>query len=233
MTENRQQDGRPSWRRWGIGMGLVAAATGIIAAILVSNGGWRAGSGAVATSDCRANAGVYEAIDAAAQGELAALRATASGHSYDDLKFLDPAGAPTGLTAFRGEVLLVNFWASWCVPCRKEMPALSGLQTIYGERGLEVVTINLDIGEEGPEKGRAFMEEIGLDNLPLYADPSLAIFDALRQRGVALGLPTTLLIGPDGCEWGVLQGPAEWDTPDGHRLVEAALGLAGSWPEFR
>ena len=165
---------------------------------------------------------------AAAHGELAGMVATVSGHGYDDLSFLDPQGAPTSLRALRGDVLLVNFWATWCIPCRIEMPALSALQTAYEGRGAKVVTINLDVGTDGPQKAAAFLEEINTPNLPLYADPTLKSFEALRQRGAALGLPTTLLIGPDGCEWGVLQGPAEWNTPDGHRLVDAAIAIAGA-----
>ncbi len=226
MTEDSPKNGRPGRRRLGMVVGLAVAAAGIALAYGLINAG--PSPEMTAGADCPADDTIRAAIDAAAQGELAGMVATASGHGYDDLSFLDPAGAPTSLRALRGEVLLVNFWATWCIPCRTEMPALSALQSVYEGRGAKVVTINLDVGEDGSAKGAAFLEEIDTPNLPLYADPSMESFDVLRQRGAALGLPTTLLIGPDGCEWGVLQGPAEWNTPDGFRLVDAALAIAAA-----
>lgn len=226
MTENSPNNGRPGRRRLGMVFGLFAAAAGIAAGYWLINAGQS--PELTASTNCAVDDSMRSALDAAAQGELAGMVATVSGHGYDDLSFLDPEGAPTSLRALRGEVLLVNFWATWCIPCRIEMPALSALQTTYEGRGAQVVTINLDVGTDGPQKAAAFLEEINTPNLPLYADPTLKSFEALRQRGAALGLPTTLLIGPDGCEWGVLQGPAEWNTPDGHRLVDAAIAIAGA-----
>lgn len=222
MTEDEAQPPGPRRRRMALVVGLVAAALGIATVQWLINGG----PGGPIAGDCVADAEVHAAIDAAATGELAALQATASGRSFDDLDFLDPEGDASDFTQFRGRALLVNFWASWCGPCRREMPALSSLQTRYGGEAFEVVTINLDTGEDAAAKGRAFLVEIGTDNLPFYSDPSFKSFETLRQRAVALGLPTTLLLGPDGCEWGVVAGPAEWDTPDGHAVVEAAMRLA-------
>lgn len=225
MTEESPQGRVSPARRAVIALALVAAALGITVAWWAGNGG---GGGPVSVADagCSADPEVHDAIDAAAQGQVAALLPTATGRGYDDLSFLDPSGAVTGFAALRNDVLLVNFWATWCGPCKREMPALSALQNRYAGSSFQVVTINLDIGDGGPAKAADFMDEIGLDNLPLYADPSFAIFDALRQRGVAIGLPATLLLGPDGCEWAVMAGPAEWDTPDAHRVVETALRLA-------
>ncbi len=222
MTENEVQRPGPRWRRLGLVLGLVAVALGIATVQWLSNGG----TGGPGATDCVADEEVHTAIDAVARGELAALQATARGQGFDDLSFLDPQGNPTDLTALRGQVLLVNFWASWCGPCRREMPALAALQARYGGDDFVVVTVNLDTGEDAAAKGRAFLVEVGTDNLPFYSDPSFKSFETLRQRTVALGLPTTLLLGPDGCEWGVVAGPAEWNTPDGHAVVETAIGLA-------
>lgn len=222
MSETGQDDTPPSAvRRWLIPAVLGAGAS-IVLAMSAINAGWLGGS-AVA-NDCIDRPALREALDAAAQGELAAFRATAEGANYDELSFLAPDGSETDMTDLRGKVLLVNFWATWCGPCKREMPALSALQTRYGGEDFDVITIDLDLGEDGPEKARRFLrDDMGIDNLPLYADPTMASFNVLKQRGVTFGLPTTLLLDAQGCEVGVLGGPAEWDTEDGHALIEAAL----------
>jgi hypothetical protein len=85
--------------------------------------------------------------------------------------------------------------------------------------------INLDIGANGLEKAQAFLDENQFSNLPLYADTTFAAFERLKQQAVAVGLPVTLVLDENGCELGVLQGPAEWNTPDGQAVVEALVGL--------
>ena len=126
---------------------------------------------------------------------------------------------------FKGKALLVNFWASWCVPCREEMPALDALATKYNSDAFMVLPINLDIGEGGLEKAQAFLDENSFANLPLYADNTFAAFERLKQQAVAVGLPATLVLDENGCELGVLQGPAHWDTPDGEAVVEKMIEL--------
>ena len=123
-------------------------------------------------------------------------------------------------------VVLVNFWASWCVPCREEMPALDALATKYNSDAFMVLPINLDIGEGGQEKAQAFLDENSFANLPLYADNTFAAFERLKQQAVAVGLPATLVLDENGCELAVLQGPAHWDTPDGEAVVEQMIALA-------
>jgi thiol-disulfide isomerase/thioredoxin len=156
---------------------------------------------------------------------LAAPLPTAEGRSFKDLAFVDAAGEAVTLAALSGKTLLVNFWATWCVPCREEMPALDAVSQKYGGADFEVVTINLDIGADGPEKAKRFLDEEGLEHLPLYADPSFAAFERLKAAGVAIGLPASLLLDGDGCEIAVLQGPAEWDSEDGHKVIEVLVGL--------
>jgi len=202
--------------------GLVIVAVAIAVAVWVSNGG-----GSVAR-ECPVQPLDRAAIDAAAQGELAALNATADGRSYADLAFQDASGKPTDVAAFKGKMLLINFWASWCVPCREEMPALNALAEKFNSDAFQVLPVNLDIGESGLEKAKAFLKEGNWPNLPLYADPTFKAFERLKTQAVAIGLPATLLVDENGCELAVLQGPAEWHTPDGDRVIEALIGLRKS-----
>ncbi len=198
--------------------GIVGAALGIAALFYVINAGPGMGGG------CTVDADRAAAVDAAAQGELAGLQVTGSGRDYSDLKFEDETGAQKTLADFSGTPLLVNFWATWCIPCRQEMPALNAVAGAYDTKGFQVVPVNLDIGEDGIGKARTFLDDMGLKNLTLYADPSYDAFERLKTSGVALGLPATLILNEKGCEIAVLQGPAEWDSPDGHAVIKAALG---------
>jgi thiol-disulfide isomerase/thioredoxin len=214
--EKKPQKTRFRWA--GLGA-LTAVALGITAAVLVSNGG------GVKASSCAAQPEAAAAIDAAAQGELAALVPTAEGRGFADLGFEGEDGSPMTLGDLSGKSLLVNFWATWCVPCRKEMPALDALSSAYGGDDFEVVTINLDTGSDALDKARSFLEDEGLTHLPLYADSSFAAFNRLKSEGVAIGLPASLLLDEKGCEIAILQGPAEWDSEDGRNVVEALIGL--------
>lgn len=202
-----------------IGIVVVGAALGIAASVWLSNGGPGTGGNCPVQAEARA------AIDQAAQGQLAALRPTASGRGYADLKFQDDTGRPMTLKDFSGKPLLVNFWATWCVPCREEMPALNAVAGKYGGDAFAVVPINLDLGADGVEKAQKFYKDEKLPNLPLYADPSFTAFDRLKTAGVSVGLPTTLLLDGDGCELAVLSGPAAWDSPDGEKVIETLIRL--------
>jgi thiol-disulfide isomerase/thioredoxin len=113
------------------------------------------------------------------------------------------------------------------VPCREEMPALDAIATEYNSEKFMVLPINLDIGEGGLEKAKTFLDEGQFQNLPLYADNTFAAFERLKREAVAIGLPATLLLDPEGCELAVLQGPAEWHSPDGKAVIEALIGLRG------
>ena len=124
-----------------------------------------------------------------------------------------------------GKALLVNFWASWCVPCRAEMPALDRLAAEENDDGFMVLPINLDLGAGGLDKARAFLAEGAWPNLPLFADSTFESFKTLQASAVALGLPSTLLLDKNGCELGVLQGPAEWDSTDGINVIEALKSI--------
>ena len=157
-------------------------------------------------------------------GQLAALTGTGKGRGYADMGFNDAEGNGRTIADFAGKKLLVNFWASWCVPCREEMPALDAIATKYNSEDFMVLPVNLDIGEGGLDKARAFLAEGAFENLPLYADSSFQAFERLKREAVAIGLPATLLLDENGCELGVLQGPAEWNSPDGERVIETLIG---------
>lgn len=180
-------------------------------------------NGAPKASDCPVQADYAAQIDAAAVGELAALNGTGTGRGYADMGFADAAGQPVTIASFKGRALLVNFWASWCIPCRDEMPALDALAAKLNSDRFMVLPVNLDIGEGGKAKAEAFLADGKFANLPLYADSSFDAFKRLQRDAVALGLPATLLLDAEGCEIAVLQGPAEWNTPDGEAVIAALL----------
>lgn len=124
------------------------------------------------------------------------------------LAFADGTGQQRTLSEFGGRVVLLNVWATWCGPCRREMPALDRLQATLGGPDFEVVALSID--RAGADAVKKFYAETGVRNLGLYVDTSGA---AARQLN-AIGLPMTVLIGRDGRELARLIGPAEWDTPE-------------------
>lgn len=134
-----------------------------------------------------------------------------------DLSFVDGEGHELSLADFRGRTILLNIWGTWCVPCRKEMPALDRLQAKLGGSEFEVVPLSID--RKGLPAVEAFYQELGLKALDIYVDAS---GKAVGKLG-AVGIPTTLLINPDGLEAGRLVGPAEWDGPEIIEILEQQL----------
>lgn len=131
-----------------------------------------------------------------------------------EITFQDDTGMELSLADFSGQYLLLNLWATWCVPCREEMPTLDGLQATLGGDQFEVVALSVD--RAGMAVVRKFYREIGIRHLGLYIDTSMKSSFAL-----AVGLPTTLLIDKQGKEIGRLVGPAHWDSPEMIRTIEA------------
>jgi thiol-disulfide isomerase/thioredoxin len=170
---------------------------------------------------CRPAAELAKRLAPLAHGEVAAVAIAAEPRRLPSLSFRDPGGAEKTLADWRGRTVLFNLWATWCVPCRKEMPALDALQGKLGSPDFEVVAVNIDTRD--PAKPRAWLAEVGIGRLAYYADPSAKVFQELKAVGKAFGMPTTLLIDAAGCELGALAGPAEWASPDAVKLVEAAL----------
>ena len=199
----------------------IAALSSAVVAIAI--GFWWGNTGQA--TQCAAQPDAAQKIDAAAVGQLAALNGTGTGRGYSDMKFTDAEGNAKTLDDFAGKALLVNFWASWCIPCRAEMPALDKLAAAENDPGFMVLPINLDLGEGGLDKAKAFLASGNWANLPLYADPTFEAFKQLQTSSVALGLPSTLLIDKQGCELAVLQGPAEWDSQDGRNVIAALKSI--------
>jgi thiol-disulfide isomerase/thioredoxin len=131
--------------------------------------------------------------------------------------FQDASGRERTLADWRGKVVLLNLWATWCAPCRKEMPALDRLQAELGSDRFEVVALSVD--RTGLAGAKKFLDETKAARLALYADPSARLAATLR----AVGLPATLLIDAEGREIGRLLGPAEWDSEDAKRLIRAVV----------
>ncbi|MDP3899256.1 MAG: TlpA disulfide reductase family protein [Mesorhizobium sp.] len=214
---------------------LIAAVAGLAAgAVAVYVTGGPSGNNApavpvttssVAEADiaaCGARSGAATALAAAATGEVAAMLPADPPQSLKGLAFNDPSGRPTTLGAIGGgKVLLVNLWATWCAPCRAEMPALDALQGEMGGDAFEVVAINVDTGDDA--KPKKFLAETKIQNLAYYRDSTLGVFNEVKKRGLALGLPVTLLVDRDGCLLANMNGPAEWAGADARKLIEAAL----------
>ena len=177
-----------------------------------------------------ADAACQPAVEAAAKiaplvhGEVAALNIARTGFRVPDLTFKDGDGHDRKLADWHGRTVLLNLWATWCVPCRKEMPALDALEGSVGGPKFEVVAVNIDTRD--PDKPLAFLKDVGISHLAYYSDQSAKVFQDLKLAGKAFGMPTTLIVDPNGCELGEMAGPAEWSSSDGVKLVRAAI--AGS-----
>jgi thiol-disulfide isomerase/thioredoxin len=155
--------------------------------------------------------------NALSQGHMAAFVFRKEPEALPEFAFQDAAGRERTLGDWRGKVVLLNLWATWCAPCRKEMPALDRLQAEMASDRFEVVAVSVD--RTGLQGARKFLDEAKIGRLALYADPTARLAVTLR----AVGLPATLLIDADGREIGRLLGPAEWDSEDAKRLIRAVV----------
>ena len=155
--------------------------------------------------------------NALSQGQMAAFVFRAARADLPEVKFEDATGKERTLADWKGKVVLLNLWATWCLPCRKEMPALDRLQQELGSEAFEVVALSVD--RAGLGGARKFLDEAKVGKLALYADPSARMGSTLRTTG----LPATLLIDREGREIGRLLGPAQWDGEDARRLIRWAL----------
>ncbi len=150
-------------------------------------------------------------------GKVAAFVYKPAPEPVPSFPFFDASQQTKTIETFKGKVVLLNLWATWCGPCREEMPSLDRLQKDLGSDKFEVVALNVD--KNGIDKAREFLNGIAVNSLNFYADPSARATSQIK----ALGMPATLLVNTDGQEIGRLMGPAEWDSPDAKRLIEAAL----------
>ena len=207
------QPGNEGRARRGYGLLAAVAIAGLAAAsVLYLQGG---GNGKSAPASPPAAVAVLSGF---ATGEVAAFTAHAEPEALPAVTFKDADGNDHNLADWRGKVVLLNLWATWCAPCRHEMPALDALKSELGGKDFDVVALATDRG--GFDKPRKFWTDTGIRALGLYLDTG----DATHVLGV-IGMPTTLLVGRDGREIGRLIGPAEWASPEGKALIAAALKL--------
>lgn len=155
--------------------------------------------------------------NALSQGHMAAFVFKKEPEALPEARFQDANGVEKTLADWRGKVVLLNLWATWCAPCRKEMPALDRLQKELGSPKFEVVAISID--RTGLAGARKFLDETAVKSLAVYADPTTRLSSVLK----AIGLPSTLLLDSEGREIGRLVGPAEWDSEDAKRLIRSVL----------
>jgi thiol-disulfide isomerase/thioredoxin len=154
---------------------------------------------------------------ALATGPLAGVIVHPARKDIAAFTFSNAKGEALDLGKWKGRVVLLNLWATWCAPCRKEMPELVKLQNTLGGPGFEVVALSVD--RKGLEASQAFLQEIGATALALYIEPETKSVAALQ----ALGLPATILIDRNGKEAARLLGPADWASPEAQAMVKALI----------
>ncbi|MEB8388600.1 TlpA disulfide reductase family protein [Rhodobacteraceae bacterium KMM 6894] len=173
------------------------------------------------TASSPANAATdYSAYQDMLEGDMQKLRFHSAPKAVGTAPFITESGDMT-LAEYRGKYMLLNFWATWCAPCRKEMPMLAALQDEFGGEDFQVVT--LATGRNPPPAIKGFFDEIGVTNLPMHRDPKQAL---ARQMGV-LGLPITVLITPEGQEIARMQGDAHWTSDSARAMIRALIGAGG------
>lgn len=202
----------------------ILAAGGALAAVLVGLALYGTGSNLgnlAASGPCAEAAPVTARLAPLARGDVAAFDASAAPKPAPAVAFKGPDGAPTDLASSRGKLLLVNLWATWCAPCKAEMPALDRLQAELGGETFQVVAINVET--RNLDKPPAWFKANGIAHLTYYGDPDGKVLPVIQSAVGSTGLPTTMLIDAKGCTLGVMKGPAEWSSEDGKRLIRAAL----------
>ena len=202
----------------------IAAVLGIVAgglAVYMRGAGDGNGSSQVSI-DCAPAQATIARLSPFAKGQVAAFVTEQHGRNLSLPGFKGPDGKDMKLEAYQPRVQLVNLWATWCVPCREEMPALNALQKALGGDKFQVTTINLDTGDD--TKPKEFLAETKIDALPLHHDATLSSFNAMKKAGIAIGLPASVLIDGKGCMLGAMNAPAAWDSDDAKALIKAAIG---------
>ena len=217
MTPAPRQSHRS--RRRLLTFGAVLLVAGSLVAAVYGIGAFKRNAG---EGVCAGAVELARRLSPLARGEVAAFAVAEKELALPNLAFRDASAGEHHLSQWHGRTALLNLWATWCVPCRKEMPALNALEQQLGGSRFEVVAINIDTRD--PNKPREWLREVGVDKLAYYSDPSARVFQDLKSVGRAIGMPTTVLVDRAGCEIGTMAGPAEWASKDGIALVTAALG---------
>ncbi|HEX2653422.1 MAG TPA: TlpA disulfide reductase family protein [Xanthobacteraceae bacterium] len=217
MTASSPEDKQT---RWGAILAAAALAGAVAGLAAVYGIGAFQGNAGVDPA-CRQTVETARRIAPLVHGDVAAITVATEPKRIPDVAFRNDAGQPKTLADWRGRYVLLNLWATWCVPCRKEMPALDGLEAKLGGPKFEVVAVNIDTRDA--DKARTWLKDVGISRLAYYADPSAKVFQDLKVAGRAFGMPTTILVDPQGCEIGSLAGPAEWSGEDAVKLITATI----------
>lgn len=208
-------------RRWPIlGLAAIAGIAVGVGAVYVTETGKGNGADALAGVDCGPTIEAAGLLAPLAKGDVAAFRVATEPARLSELSFQTANGDKKSIADFKGQTVLLNLWATWCAPCRQEMPALDRLDAAHEGKDFSVVAVSIDT--QDPAKPKKFLDEIGVKSLAFYGDPTTGIFTGLKGKGMAVGLPTTVLIDKQGCALGVMSGPAEWDSEDAKALIGAA-----------
>ena len=218
MTDGGDDTPILSMRRYAI---IAAAAIGGLAIGLAGVYGIAGLGRNASASECRSTREIARHVAPLARGEVAAVVIADDPQKLPPVTFIDAAGATKSLVDWHGRTVLLNLWATWCVPCRKEMPALNALQARLGGADFEVIAVNIDTRDTA--KPRTWLNDTGINRLSYFADPNAKIFQELKAAGKVVGMPTTLLIDPAGCEIATVAGPAEWASDDAVKLVQTAI----------
>lgn len=194
---------------------------GVLVALSVVLYGRGGGSGNQASNECAGSAETAAQIARVAISGVAALQAEKTPRPMPDFPFMGPNG-PMSLRDLRGKSYLFNAWATWCVPCREEMPALDALEGEKGGPNFTVVALNMDT--RNVEKVPQWLKDNNVNRLALYQDNESKGFQSLRREGLVTGLPTTILVDQKGCIVARMAGPAAWDGPDALNVIAALTG---------
>ncbi len=161
-----------------------------------------------------------DGLRALATGSMAKLQAVAEPVAAPSTLFVDGQGAPMRLSAFRGRAVVLNLWATWCAPCKSEMPTLAKLQAAYAGKALAVVAVSMDQGGQR-DAASAFIAQHA--PLAFYQDAKYAFLSDLKPH--LQGFPTTVLFDRSGVERAVMMGDTDWSTPEAHKVIDKLLAM--------
>lgn len=170
---------------------------------------------------CMGSKSLAERLEGLNTGQVAAFVIADTPKALGALTFKDENGAPASLEDYRGKTVLLNLWATWCAPCREEMPALDALQEAAGSSVFAVLPVSVDLGDD--VKPKKFYTDAAIKSLPFRHDGTMSIFNDLKKMSLAVGMPVTILVDGEGCALGSMNGPANWASEDAKAMISAVV----------